>query len=279
MFHMECLSTRSPQLLCESLLLCEESLHALYTIGDPVLQSDRVLEQMLSQEELIAINPNYMRTTQLGKVTEHKRKDLVSAMAEVCEQHSVSLHILPMAVNYLDRVLSCSRVQQDELELMAMACLFIAAKLNNADSMAVEKLSQHFFFTSRQLLDMELLVLSKLKWDVYCITPFDYVDLLLPRLTMGAHDQKRFYALVQSLIEVCCLEYHFVVYPPSLIASGCMVSALAMLGIKNTAVVEKKSSGLLELLASTLNVEKEFITACHEQISDYHSISSCPESP
>ena len=75
--------------------------------------------------------------------------------------------------------------------------------------------------------------------------------------------------LVPSLTNiVCCLfplcplrvvtyaEYHFVVYPPSLIASGCMVSALAMLGIKNTAVVEKKSSGLLELLASTLNVEK-----------------------
>ena len=61
------------------------------------------------------------------------------------------------------------------------------------------------FFLAFDLQDMELLVLSKLKWDVYCITPFDYVDLLLPRLTMGAHDQKRFYALVQSLIEVCCL--------------------------------------------------------------------------
>lgn len=79
---MECLSSPA-QLECDALLLCEESLHSLRTIGDPVLQTDRVMEQMLSQEEMNIINPNYISTTQLGKVTESKRRDLVSSMALV----------------------------------------------------------------------------------------------------------------------------------------------------------------------------------------------------
>lgn len=94
--------------------------------------------------------------------------------SQVCEEHAASLHILPMAINYLDRVLSCSRMREDELELTAMACVLIASKLNNSEGLPVEKLGHHHLFNARQLL-----VSAELKWGCWqsgFLPSYDYQE-------------------------------------------------------------------------------------------------------
>lgn len=69
-----------------SMLLCVEgSFHSLSSSKDPVLLKDRVLEQMLKTEELLAVNPNYLENMQLGRITEHMRRRTVDWMAMVGE--------------------------------------------------------------------------------------------------------------------------------------------------------------------------------------------------
>ena len=100
---------------------------------------------------------------------------------------------------------------------------------------------------------MELLILSKLKWDVTAITAYDYLDHLLNALKKSiynteesetiAYDNKRVQnepnsSLIQLLnspslrinaekiILLCATDYRFANLPPSVVASAALMSAI-----------------------------------------------------
>ena len=103
---------------------------------------------------------------------------------------------------------------------------------------------------------MELLILSKLKWDVTAITAYDYLDHLLNALKKSSYNAKSdniaessnsregyntnesessFYELLSSdslkrsaekLILLCATDYRFANLPPSIVASAALMSAI-----------------------------------------------------
>ena len=100
---------------------------------------------------------------------------------------------------------------------------------------------------------MELLILSKLKWDVTAITAYDYLDHLLNALKKSiynaeesetvSYDNKTaknesFSSLIQLLnshslritaekiILLCATDYRFANLPPSVVASAALMSAI-----------------------------------------------------
>lgn len=71
----------------------------------------------------------------------------------------------------------------------------------------------------------ELLVLSRLKWDMCAITPHDFVDLLMTRLDVS-NPWGSVRRTAHGYIALCALEYKFAMYPPSMIACACVATAL-----------------------------------------------------
>ena len=101
---------------------------------------------------------------------------------------------------------------------------------------------------------MELLILSKLKWDVTAITAYDYLDHLLNALKKSTYStaksdnntktsnsyntnehESSFYELLSSdslkrsaekLILLCATDYRFANLPPSIVAFAALMSAI-----------------------------------------------------
>ena len=86
-----------------------------------------------------------------------------------------------------------------------------------------------FFFQS-----MELLILSKLKWDLTAITSYDYLDYMINSLDLHQQENVSVLAEVETkvrrntekLVTLCATDETFMSMPPSLVAASALVTAL-----------------------------------------------------
>ena len=80
---------------------------------------------------------------------------------------------------------------------------------------------------------MELLILSKLQWDLTAITAYDYLDHLLDELSSNDQDESSLNALrsrTEQLVASCAKEMTFLEAPASLIAAASLAKANALSG-------------------------------------------------
>ena len=110
-------------------------------------------------------------------------------MFEVTEEQCCEEEVFTLSMNYLDRFLSVMSIRKTHLQLLGTACMFLASKLKVFKKKAVkiitaEKLviyTDHSI-TLEGLLNWEILILNKLRWDISAVTPNEFLDLLLTRL-------------------------------------------------------------------------------------------------
>ncbi|KAK3120762.1 hypothetical protein QOZ80_9AG0693330 [Eleusine coracana subsp. coracana] len=126
------------------------------------------------------------------------------------------------AVNYLDRFLAINyHIQKWEtwmIELVSLACLSIACKLDEVNvpslhQLQMEEVMSHSFRPAT-IRDMELTLLKALQWRIACVTPFSFLQLLLPLITCTAASRCT-RLLICSLSETSLLRFD-----PSVIASS-----------------------------------------------------------
>lgn len=58
----------------------------------------------------------------------------------MCEEQCREEEVFPLAINYLDRVLSSIQIKRTQLQLVAAACMFISSKVKEACPLEPEKL-------------------------------------------------------------------------------------------------------------------------------------------
>merc|ERR1719412_2206019 len=77
---------------------------------------------------------------------------------------------------------------------------------------------------------MELLILSKLKWDLTAITSYDYLDYMINSISSGETTLTRFESKVrrntEKLVTLCATDETFMSMPPSLVAASTLLTAL-----------------------------------------------------
>ncbi|CAL2249614.1 unnamed protein product [Prunus armeniaca] len=85
-----------------------------------------------------------------------------------------------LAVNYLDRFLSCQGMLQPKpwlIKLLAISCVSLAAKMKKADfSLADVQGDGGIIFDTQTIQRMEVLILGALKWRMRSITPFSFIS-------------------------------------------------------------------------------------------------------
>nr|XP_056700488.1 G1/S-specific cyclin-D3 [Euleptes europaea] len=244
-------------------LLCGEGV--VRAKRDPQLLSNRrVLRNLLRQEERYSPNVAYFQCVQ-KEIQPSMRKMLAFWMLEVCEEQKCEEEVFPLAMNYVDRYLSCVPTRKNHLQLLGAVCMLLASKLRDTMPLTVKKLCIYTdnSITQCQVLDWEVLVLEKLKWDLLSVIANDFLDHILQRLPLPQNKIDLVKKHAQTFIALCVTDYTFAMYPPSMIATGSIGAAVHGLSASSDCISGEE---LTELLASSTGTEVDCLKACQEQI-------------
>ncbi|CAL8291962.1 unnamed protein product [Boreogadus saida] len=233
-------------------LLCLEA--AVRARPDPVLLGDqRVLQSLLSIEERFLPQFSYFKIFQ-KELQPYMRRMVATWMLEVCEEQKCEEEVFPLAMNYLDRFLAVVPTQKRNLQLLGAVCMFLASKLKETRPLTAEKLCIYTdnSISPGELLDWELVVLAKLKWNLAAVTPNDFIEHIVRRLPLTEEKLTLVRKHVTTFIALCATDFNFAMYPPSMIATGSVGAAVSGLQLE---VAGGRGHCLTALLAKITNTE------------------------
>ncbi|XP_030627098.1 G1/S-specific cyclin-D2a isoform X2 [Chanos chanos] len=241
-------------------LLCLEMDTIVRARPDPnLLYDDRVLQRLLTIEERFLPQCSYFKCVQ---------KDIQPFMRRmVCEEQKCEEEVFPLAMNYLDRFLAVVPTRKCNLQLLGAVCMFLASKLKETRPLTAEKLCIYTDNSIRpqELLEWELVVLGKLKWNLAAVTPNDFIEHIVRKLPLPKDKLDLIRKHVQTFIALCATDFTFAMYPPSMIATGSVGAAICGLQL-NTTDHSLWGDNLTDLLAKITNTEVDVLKACQEQI-------------
>uniref|UniRef100_A0A8C3KPZ4 Cyclin A1 n=3 Tax=Charadriiformes TaxID=8906 RepID=A0A8C3KPZ4_9CHAR len=140
-------------------------------IGDPITltvgeYAEDIHQYLREAEVRFRPKPNYMRKQ--PDITTGMRAILVDWLVEVGEEYKLRTETLYLAVNFLDRFLSCMSVLRGKLQLVGTAAILLAAKYEEIYPPGVDEFVYitDDTYTKRQLLRMEHLLLKVLAFDL-----------------------------------------------------------------------------------------------------------------
>ncbi|KAK7120698.1 hypothetical protein R3I94_020626 [Phoxinus phoxinus] len=161
--------------------------------------------------------PSYMRRQ--PDITNCMRVILVDWLVEVGEEYNLCSETLYLAVNYLDRFLSCMSVLRGKLQLVGTAAVLLAAKYEEVYPPEVDEFVYitDDTYTKKQVLRMEQHLLRVLAFDMTVPTVLQF----LMQYTLEEQICARTVNLALYLSELSLLEVDpFVQYLPSKTAAA-----------------------------------------------------------
>lgn len=189
--------------MAHQLLCCEvETIRRAYP--DANLLNDRVLRAMLKAEETCAPSVSYFKCVQ-KEILPSMRKIVATWMLEVCEEQKCEEEVFPLAMNYLDRFLSLEPVKKSRLQLLGATCMFVASKMKETIPLTAEKLCIYTDNSIRpdELLQMELLLVNKLKWNLAAMTPHDFIEHFLSKMPVAEDNKQIIRKHAQTFVALC----------------------------------------------------------------------------
>ncbi|XP_045478690.1 G1/S-specific cyclin-D3-like [Harmonia axyridis] len=217
------------------LLACIEHQHEVYAEKDyTILKDPRVLLNLYNQERRFTPNKNYFLEVQT-EIQPFMRQVVTTWMHEVCEEQMCEDQVFPLAVNCMDRFLCLCPIKRNQLQLLGAVCLLIASKLRSTNSFSMEILCAYtdYSVSHSAMVAWELLVLSKLKWNVASITGFDYIDQIVEMFPWGA-ESNLLHRHARTLVSISYTDSKLIKTPPSMIAAACLTSAIRGLRLRST---------------------------------------------
>ncbi|XP_074050721.1 G1/S-specific cyclin-D2 [Macrotis lagotis] len=247
-------------------LLCCEVDPIRRAVPDPsLLFDDRVLLNLLTIEERYLPQCSYFKCVQKD-IQPYMRRMVATWMLEVCEEQKCEEEVFPLAMNYLDRFLAGVPTPKCRLQLLGAVCMFLASKLKETIPLTAEKLCIYTdnSVKPQELLEWELVVLGKLKWNLAAVTPHDFIEHILRKLPLPKDKLLLIRKHAQTFIALCATDFNFAMYPPSMIATGSVGAAIC--GLQLDSEDNSFSEHLTELLAKITNTDVDCLKACQEQI-------------
>ncbi|WZZ07184.1 hypothetical protein YC2023_093105 [Brassica napus] len=174
---------------------------------------------------------DYMERVQ-SNINASMRTILIDWLVEVAEEYRLLPETLYLAVNCLDRYLSGNVITKQNLQLLGVSCMMIAAKY---EEVCVPQVESFCYITDNTysrnevcalLLEMESSVLNYLKFELTTPT----AKCFLRRFVRAAQGRKEvssllFESLASYFSELSLLDYAMLRYAPSLVAASAVFLA------------------------------------------------------
>jgi hypothetical protein len=196
----------------------------------------RLFQVLRASETSSTINPNYLSTNHSPAhvsnttfIDATMRSMCVSWMVEVAAEFELSQHTLHLSVASLDRFLSTTRsVPRTQLQLIAVACLLVAAKHEEEMHPSVADLAAMaaHSFTAEDLVRMEALLLSSLKFCLAPPTSYTFLSVFKGLFSL----RPEVFSLAAYYLEISMMEYSLLSISPSVLAAGAVVLAAGHYG-------------------------------------------------
>ncbi|XP_031683738.1 G1/S-specific cyclin-D2-like [Oncorhynchus kisutch] len=227
---------------------------------DPSVSGQRIIQRLLQVEERYLPSALYVALIQREP---ERREELAKWAMEVCCERGCDETVFPLSVSMLDRFLSASLSLPVSPYCLAAACILIASKLTECDTISADSLcaAAGYSFLPSNIREMERVILATLRWDVAAVTAQDFIPHFLPPVGErkdGKTDTEEFFSTLRrhsdTLVAMCVCDYRFLGAPPSLVAAAVLNSALRGLGNKGPGHLGHMSATLAELCQTDLMV-------------------------
>jgi len=267
------------------------ALQPLFTFAyqDPVLIQDaRVFRNMLEIEEFYLAASNYFQIVQ-QEIKPNMRQIVTSWMLEVCMDQNCHANVFLLSCNIMDRFLSQLGIKKSQFQLVAAATMFIASKLADPCPITGTELVRYTndTYNLTELLEMELLILSKLKWDLSAVTPYDFLEHLLRQLQedgalLQEHStsnrllqEEQFKKNTERIILNCAQEFRFSLYTPSMLSSAAIATAAALgMNTDSSRDSDFDINELVRRLQILTRVDYDYLVTCINEMHENLGVES-----
>ncbi|XP_019333923.1 cyclin-I2 isoform X1 [Alligator mississippiensis] len=170
-----------PMLLGSDSCACQGNQAMKYTRLSENQRFALQLENALAREARLWKAPVFQNFTLKGTdISPWYYQKAVFWIAEISSQFQFYPETFALAINFLNRLLASVKAQLKYLRCIAIACLVLAAKINEEDEVipSVKKLAVQSGCkcSPAEILRMERIILDKLHWDLYTATPMEFLN-------------------------------------------------------------------------------------------------------
>ncbi|NWI20496.1 CCNO protein, partial [Crypturellus soui] len=224
--------------------------------GESWYRSRKGLESRFQPREPLAQQP---------QVTAEARCRLVSWLIPVHRHLGLSFESLCLTVNTLDRFLATTPVAADCFQLLGVTALLIASKQVEVHPPRVKELLALCCdaFTRQQLLNLECIVLHKLRFSLAAPTVSFFLEhFTRVRVAVAgsdateAHDAR---SVARGIAELSLADYAFTRYAPSLLAASAL--GLADQLLQHRAPLDLRLSGYPRRLLHACMAELQLLVS------------------
>lgn len=180
--------------------------------------AENIYQHLREREMKLSARPGYLERH--PEITDGMRAILVDWLVEVVQEYKLHFETLHLAVNYLDRFLSCTaHVKRGKLQLIGTAALLIAAKY---EEIIPPELNEFVYitdntYTMKQLVRMEHVFLRVLDFNMAAPTSNQFLHLFMSIHSVCANTR----SLASYITELSLLEIGpFLKYTPSVVAAA-----------------------------------------------------------
>jgi len=190
--------------------------------NEPTYAQD-IMSYLRAQEQYFVIPRNYLD----GKeVTHVMRSVLVDWLLQVQDHLDLQQETVHLAVSMVNHFLHRRIISVNKIQLMGVTCLLIAAKYVERFAPEIEDLVRLTDNTYKyaDLIQMELVVLKVLRYELYMSTPCVFLDRFLKLVK----NEEQVSVLCRYLLDLSLADPTCAVYPGSIMAAGALALARTM---------------------------------------------------
>lgn len=186
---------------------------------------EEIFEYMHTLEERMTPNASYM--DHQAEIQWSMRSVLIDWLVQVHNRFNLLPETLFLAVNYVDRFLSCKVVSLGKLQLVGATALFVAAKYEEINCPSVQEIVYMVdgAYTADELLKAERFMLSMLNFELGWPGPMSF----LRRISKADDYDLETRTLAKYFLEITVMDERFVGCTPSFLSAGAHCLARFML--------------------------------------------------
>ncbi|KAK1274176.1 Cyclin-B2-2 [Acorus gramineus] len=172
-------------------------------------------------EVAIGVSPDYISIQY--DINEKMRAILVDWLVEVHYKFELMDENLFLTVNLIDRFLERQIVVRKKLQLVGVTAMLLACKFQDVSVPSVENLIliTDCAYTRNEVLEMEMLMLNTLQFEMCVPTPY----VFMRRFLKAAEADIKMKHLSFFMTELCLVEYEMLKFRPSFLAAAATYTA------------------------------------------------------